>query len=117
KDWSDYIAEGEIIGFGTGVLDQYQLQKTYTFGTFSTIRPIQKPVNGTVTVFADGAPIAATVNPNTGIVEVNAPLGQELTWNGEFDTPVRFSDDRMSFSIDNRSGGFILNSDVDLQEI
>lgn len=117
KDWSDYQAEEEVIGFGTGALESYQLQKTYIFGTLSTTRAIYKPVQGQVQVFENGSPIAATVDYTTGIVQVTAANGAELTWAGEFDTPVRFSDDRLSFSIDNNSGGPILNSDVELQEI
>ncbi|WKT59102.1 DUF2460 domain-containing protein [Microbulbifer thermotolerans] len=117
KDWSDYQADGEPIGFGAGELANYQLQKTYTFGSLSTVRAIYKPVQGTVQVFSNGVPVAASVDYTTGVVQVNAPLGEELTWTGEFDTPVRFSDDRLTFSIDNRSGGPILNSDVELQEI
>lgn len=117
KDWSDYQAEEQVIGFGTGAMESYQLQKTYTFGTLSTVRDIYKPVQGQVQVFENGSPIAAAVDYTTGIVQVTATNGAELTWTGEFDTPVRFSDDRLSFSIDNRSGGFILNSDVELQEI
>lgn len=117
KDWSDYQAQGEVIGFGTGAMESYQLQKTYVFGSLSTTRDIYKPVQGTITIYQDGSPIAASIDYTTGVAMVSATNGAEVTWSGEFDTPVRFSDDRLQFSIDNRSGGPILNSDVELQEI
>lgn len=117
KDWADYRAEDEAFGLGTGSLESYQLIKTYVFGSLSNTRSILKPVQGTVQVFADGSPTAFTIDVTTGIVQVDAAVGVALTWSGEFDTPVRFSDDRISFSIDNQSKGFVLNDDVDLQEI
>lgn len=117
KDWSDYRAESEVVGTGTGAAQQYQLKKHYTWGSIARERAIKKPVQNTVTVFVDGTQTAATINYQTGQFTLNAAAGAVITWSGEFDVPVRFSDDRLSFSVDARSGGFILNGDVDLQEI
>lgn len=119
KDFSDYKATNEPIGFGTGAQQTYQLTKTYTFGTLSTTKKIFKPVQGLVSVFADGTPITPdSIDYTTGIVTLTAPSGQEITWTGEYDVPVRFDNDEIDFSIDNRSGGeLILNSDVQLVEL
>lgn len=116
KDWADYRAEDEVLGFGTGAVQQLQLVKTYQFGSLSNTRNIYKPVPN-ITVYENGSPIAASVDYTTGIVTITATLGAEITWSGEFDVPVRFADDEMSFSIDNRSGDYILNNDVELLEI
>jgi len=116
KDWSDYQADGEVIGYGTGASQQLQLTKTYLFGSLSSVRNIYKPVPN-ITVYEDGSPIAASVNYTTGVVTLTATASAEITWSGEFDVPVRFEDDEMSFSIDNRSGQYILNNDVQLVEI
>ena len=117
KDWSDYKADNEYFALGAGEPTTYQLKKTYALGSLSRVREIFKPVFGTVSVNADGLPVEFNLNYTTGKIVINAAEGAVLTWSGEFDVPVRFSDDQMSFSIDSRSGGFILNSDVSLQEI
>lgn len=116
KDWADYQADDEVLGFGTGAVQELQLVKTYQFGSLSNTRNIYKPVPS-ITVYENGSPIAASVDYTTGIVTITATLGAEITWSGEFDVPVRFADDEMSFSIDNRSGDYILNNDVELLEI
>lgn len=119
KDWSDYKAINEPIGFGTGAQETYQLTKTYTFGALSTAKKISKPVQGQVSVFADGSPVTPdSIDYTTGIVTLTATSGQEITWTGEYDLPMRFDSDEISFSADNRSGGkLILNTDVQLVEL
>ena len=118
RDWSNYTAENEVIGYGTDALASYQLIKTRTFGALSTETNVVKPVSGTVTIFVDGTPTAATVDYTTGIVQVSAASGAEITWSGEFDTPVRFESDDIDFSIDNKSrNGFVLTANVDVIEI
>lgn len=117
KDWSDYQANNEVIGVANGIAQQLQLIKTYHFGSFSNHRIISKPVKNSVAVYADGAQIVASVNHRSGVVSFSADAGSEITWSGEFDVPVRFEDDEISFSIDNNSGEFIMNNDVSFIEI
>ncbi len=118
RDWTDFTAEDAVIGYGTGATENYQLCKYYVFGTLSSQRDIVKPVNGTVVVSVAGAPVAAQVDYSTGVVQLRADDGAEITWRGEFDVPVRFADDEIGFTFDNRAGGTpILNSDVELVEI
>lgn len=118
KDWTDYQAEGEGIGEGTGAEQVLQLTKQYSFGPLTFRRKIFKPVVGTVSVFEDGQPVAAVVDYTTGLVTVTAPPGSTITWAGEFDVPVRFVSDRLDYDpVAARSTGFILSSDVELTEV
>lgn len=118
KDWSDFTAEDEELSvLGTGSAQSLQLQKIYTFGARSVARPIRKPVTGTVIVTANNSPIAASVDYTTGIATFTAIAGTVLRWSGEFDVPVMFEDDSLSFSVENRNAqGFFLTSDVSLIE-
>lgn len=100
-DWRDYQVEEQTFGEGDGVDTTFQLSKSYTFGTLTHGRRIQRPVldDGLVDEFefeiqADGTPVAEadyTVS-NLGIVTFDvAPLaGVILSWTGEFNVPVRF---------------------------
>jgi len=118
KDWTDYQAAGELIGVATGDPQELQLVKSYTFGAISLERTITKPVEDTVTLYADGIEIGVAVDTTTGIVSFIAPIGSDITWSGEFDVPVRFDSDRLDFDPAGRAtGGFMLTGDVDIIEI
>src|SRR5690606_28302185 len=63
KDWADYKSCGpddtisptdQVLGTGDGTEDKFQLVKRYTSGSQTYVRPITKPVNGTVVVSLDG---------------------------------------------------------------
>lgn len=105
KDHTDFELTTEIIGTGTGGADQeLQLIKTYTFGDQSVVRQIKKPVAGTVDLFEDGAPMASSVDTETGIVTFTSGSTSPLpviTATCEFDVPVMFVDDDLQFSIHN----------------
>lgn len=118
KDHADYQAVDELVGVGTGSPQSIQLARLYEFGTRNVSRPIRKPVAGTVSLTANGVPISSSVDTTTGIVTFTATNGHVVRWSGEFDVPVFFSDDELSFSIDERSsdGGFFLNANVALEE-
>lgn len=98
RDWSDYkVADGEgivvpVLGGG------FRLAKKYTSGDMTEIRPISKPVTGTV-ILSGG-----TVNYATGMVSG----GASTTWTGEFDVPCRFDTDRMELEAIDKSQGDIL---------
>lgn len=102
KDWEDYQAAAELLPVaGTGSSQQVQLVKTYTFGNQGVVRPIKKPVAGTVTMTANGSPVAASINTTTGIATLTAANGALLRWTGEFDVPVMFEQDELPFAGDN----------------
>lgn len=71
-----------------------------------------------ITVAIDGTPtVAFTVDSDSGELILDAPLagGEVVTWSGQFSLWVRFENDRLPFSIDNRSGAdFVVNGSVNL---
>ena len=102
KDWADFTIINEPIGTATGdPSETMQLIKTYTFGPVSTVRPIIKPVDGSLTLYADGLEIASVLDATTGIVTFDAVAAQAITATCEFDVPVMFDSDQLSFSFVN----------------
>ncbi|WP_431300145.1 phage distal tail protein, Rcc01695 family [Tabrizicola sp. BL-A-41-H6] len=114
KDWSDYkscpASRGtspldQLVGAGDGVATVFRLQKTYASGLESYVRPILKPVVGSVLVaVSDDQKIESlefTVNYQTGeITFVVAPeAGTRITAGFEFDVPVRFDTDGIQTSV------------------
>lgn len=118
KDWADFEADDELLPvLGTGAPQSVQLTKVYAFGNQNVSRPIRKPVPGTVTITDDGNPIAASIDYTTGVATFTASNGGILRWTGEFDVPVMFEDDELSFSGDDKgANGLFLTSDVALIE-
>lgn len=107
KDWSDFKSCGvtgtaaetdQPIGAVTPSTSPltYQLIKEYVAGAASTLRYIQKPVEGTILIADAGVLKTETthyvIDYATGLVTFTyTPVGA-LTWGGEFDVPVRFGD-------------------------
>ena len=94
RDWSDYVAPGEIIGTGDGNVYWFRLVRAY--GGYS--RRILKPVVGTVQVRLDGvvqSPTLYAVDPVNGLIIFKfAPgSGVVISASFEFDVPVRFTED------------------------
>lgn len=103
KDWSDFKCKstaGRLIP--TGVLRQYQLQKSYG----SRTKKITKPV--IVSLFENGAQFFDFVlDTKTGILTTATVRAGVLTWSGEFDLPARFDTDQLQTkfeAIDEESG-------------
>lgn len=120
KDWADYKSSApsadpaysdQILGWGDGVQTEFQLIKTYWSGEQSYARPIQKPVEGTVTLGLQGDPqiegVHFTYDANIGLVTfITAPeSGAEVTAGYEFDVPVRFDTDRIHTSVSSFQAG------------
>lgn len=114
KDWADFkscAASGQVdyedqpIGTGDGVTRSFQLVKTYASGGVSYLRPITKPVAGTVKVGLQGdhqaEAVHFSVDLTTGVITfVEAPPeGARVTAGFEFDVPVRFDTDRIQVSV------------------
>lgn len=119
KDWQDFEVEDQILpAAGTGSEQTAQLIKTYGFGGQSTVRDIRKPVQGTVTLTANGSPLSPTsIDYTTGVVTYTASNGSVVRWSGEFDVPVMFEDDELSFAASDRGArGLFLTADVSLIE-
>jgi uncharacterized protein (TIGR02217 family) len=105
KDWADYKscpasravgAEDQRIGTGDGVSRVFALSKAYLSGEVIYVRPIVKPVAGTLRVAVAGDPkvesIDWAVDTGTGAVTFAEPpdVGVAVTAGFEFDVPVRF---------------------------
>lgn len=112
KDWSDFRAKegtGAILTLPGG---GKQLARAYTYGARTFVRPISKPVAGTVTITGGG-----TLDYTTGIVTGGTPSG----WVGEFDVPVEFVEDLMDVEIVNKqasNGTFFLSwASIRLREV
>ena len=114
KDWADYksctarAAVGPLdqqIGVGDGAALSFQLVKSYRSGAAAYLRPISKPVAGSVKIAIAGEQffegVHWAVDLATGIVTFDAapPQGAEVTAGFEFDVPVRFDTDRITTSV------------------
>lgn len=120
KDWSDFKSctpshdvgfKDQIIGQGDGATTEFALIKSYSSGAQQYIRPISKPVAGTVRIGIGGdeqhEEVHYTVNPAEGIVSFATPpeMGQPVTAGFEFDVPVRFDTDEIQISVANFQAG------------
>ncbi len=115
KDWADFrscapsgtpSALDQPIGTGTDTdsVMSFQLAKRYTSGSRTWVRPITKPVAGTVLIALGGVaqPSGWSVNTATGIVTfASAPgAGVAVTAGFEFDVPVRFETDSLDVTLE-----------------
>ena len=127
KDWADYKSgkpsvdsqfEDQVFAIGDGVIAQFPLTKTYKSGEASYVRPITKPVAGSVTIGIQGdlqqESIHFEVDTATGIITFDHPPdeGAEVTAGYEFDVPVRFDTDRVQTSVSNFHAGEVPNVPV-----
>ncbi|MGD9917896.1 MAG: TIGR02217 family protein [Paenirhodobacter sp.] len=120
KDWADYKScpasratayDDQYIGIGDGVTKAFQLSKTYSSGGVDYVRPIAKPVEGSVLVGLQGDARAELVDfevdATTGTVTFYdaPPEGARVTAGFEFDVPVRFDTDRIQVSVQSFQAG------------
>lgn len=112
RDWTDYTDEaGPLTGTGGGIIradrnGALRLYKAYSFTdlfstTFTTYRPIQKPVPGTVVITSRSSYV---IDYTSGIVTTHGSVVANDAWTGQFDVPVRFDVDRPDLSVDLPSG-------------
>ena len=127
KDWSDFKSstaslepayEDQVIGTGDGETTVFQLAKTYRSGAEQYVRPIAKPVLGTVTVGIQGDKVVETVDYELDVTTGNitfydAPdVGADVSAGFEFDVPVRFDTDRIQVSVASFKAGDVPNVPV-----
>ena len=120
KDWSDYKSglpskapdfEDQIIATGDGVTKGFALTKLYQSGSQSYLRPITKPVAGTLLAGVSGVllqeAVHFSVDTAAGIVTfVDAPKpGALVTAGFEFDVPARFDADTIQTSVSSFRAG------------
>lgn len=114
KDWADYKSgqpsaaphfQDQIIGHGDGRTTRFQLIRSYLSGPASYVRPITKPVEGTVRVgvgddeMQEG--VHYEVDTSSGAISFDAPPGPGAAVSAgyEFDVPARFDTDRIAVSV------------------
>ncbi len=127
KDWSDYKScapsrevafDDQEIGTGDGATAGFALGKRYGSGEGAYLRPIVKPVAGSVRVGVNGVPLVETlhwtVDCATGVVTFADPPGPgaRVTAGFEFDVPVRFDTDRVQVSVASFQAGDMPNVPV-----
>ena len=93
----------QTLGTGNGVKTAFQLLKSYGASFDPYLRPITKPVAGTVKVAVDGVELSSgfSVDTATGIVTLSvAPaVGKVVKGGFLFDVPVRFDIDRLDIEL------------------
>ncbi|MFV0292848.1 MAG: TIGR02217 family protein [Paracoccus sp. (in: a-proteobacteria)] len=114
KDWADYKScvpscdpayQDQILGRGNGQITQFQLSKRYASGPSGYLRPITKPVRGTVRAGVGDDEMREgldyEVDTVSGILTFTEAPGNEavVTAGFEFDVPVRFDADRIAVSV------------------
>jgi uncharacterized protein (TIGR02217 family) len=113
KDWGDYrsgsalatpSANDQTLGTGDDAETDFQLIKRYTAGAEELLRPITRPVAGSVLVALDGAPQGSgwSVDVETGLVTFDtAPTAGILVSAGfAFDVLVRFEADELPLELE-----------------
>jgi uncharacterized protein (TIGR02217 family) len=130
KDWGDYKSAlpstdptpvDQVLGLGNGTTATFQLAKTYRSGDHSYLRPITKPVAGSVVIAVDGVIMREgaqfDLDVTTGLVTLyEAPnAGAEVTAGFEFDVPVRFDTDQIRASVASFQAGDV--PDVPVVEV
>ena len=114
KDWADYKScapsgapeyTDQLLGLGNSATLSFQLVKVYASGPARYLRPIRKPVRGSVLIGLGGEEqregLEFEVDYASGIITFAAAPGQgaEITAGFEFDVPVRFATDRIAVSV------------------
>ena len=106
-DWGDYKArmidseDNPVLLIAEGTTPEItQLKKTYAVGLLEYVRPIHRPVEGTIVLYGDGVAIDESnyeIDYATGLITWNEAYlpaaGVEISWGGEFYVPVRFASD------------------------
>lgn len=113
KDFADFkscapggtiAATDQALGMGDGARKAFDLTKTYG----DVVRPIAKPVTGSVRVALDGVETTAfSLDATTGRVTLAVAPGPGVatTAGFAFDTPVRFDTDRIETTLESFDAG------------
>lgn len=119
KDQLDHSAVGEVFGEGDGVTKTFQLRKVSVISGVSYVRNTYVIRPGGAYRVA-GVSAAHTVDLDRGTVTFTvAPANHSvLSGDWEFDVWVRFAQDDLPFSLDNRnSKDVFINGSVNLIEV
>jgi uncharacterized protein (TIGR02217 family) len=124
KDWSDFKScapsaspafRDQEIAVADGVRRVFGLTKSYRSGEHVYLRPVAKPVEGTVVVGVSGDAqvlgVDFELDAGTGEVVFAEPpdAGEVITAGFEFDVPVRFDTDVIQTSVASFQAGEVPN--------
>ncbi|MDK3072951.1 DUF2460 domain-containing protein [Sedimentitalea sp. JM2-8] len=127
KDWSDFKSgrssaetsfDDQVIAIADGHRTEFPLVKTYRSGEFSYVRPIAKPVLGSVRIGIEQDEMKESVDffvdVATGFIRFEQPPAEtmRITAGFEFDVPVRFDTDRIQTSVASFQAGDVPNVPV-----
>lgn len=125
KDWADFKscriskqieATDQLIDLGDGTKTIFQLVKRYISEGEEYIRPVRKPVAGTLVVAVAGVVVSNyTIDYSTGLITFNAAPTGNVTAGYEYDVPVRFDSDSLEISYDGFEAGSM--PDINIIEI
>lgn len=112
--WGDQV----LISSAAGGETTAQLYKSYSLGGQATIRPITKPVTGTVVVGKNGGEMSSgwTIDTTTGIITFDTPLvaTDSITAGYYFDVPCRFATDELNVEYE---GPMISDATIQIIEV
>ncbi len=93
-------ADDQFLGLGDGAATGFALVKRYGEESDQQIRPITRPVAGSVRVALDGVEAASgwTVEGGRLVFDIAPGAGVEVRAGFLFDVPVRFAEDRVEVS-------------------
>jgi uncharacterized protein (TIGR02217 family) len=105
-------AADQELGSGDGTRTRFALVKTYGSGADAYLRPIRKPVQGTLLVAPAGEALSDdqfSFVDATGEVVLEAPPdpGVQVTAGYEFDIAARFATERLDVSLESFAAGRI----------
>ena len=100
-------AGDQPLGVGDGQTTAFALVKRYGEGDDAYLRPIAKPVGGSVLAAVDGQAADHAVDLATGVVSFVQPPapGAAVTAGFRFDVPVRFDADRIDLTLESFDAG------------
>jgi len=110
RDGLDFSSSGtavptaldQAIGTGDGSRTSFALTKRYGAGFDPYLRPITRPVAGSVVVAVAGSSLAAadfSVDAGVVTLDVAPAVGEAVTAGFLFDVPVRFDTDRLDVEL------------------
>lgn len=106
-------AMDQFLGTADGMTAKFELVKRYADAGGETVRRIDKPATGTVTVAVAGGPVPTadyTVDYTAGTITFKpgkVPLTGTVRAGFEFDVPVRFDTDRIDIDLGQFDAGRI----------
>jgi uncharacterized phage protein (TIGR02218 family)/uncharacterized protein (TIGR02217 family) len=98
--------QGVLLPIPDGIRTEFQLCKKYSLESNSVYRIITRPDITQFEVFINGITEIVTIFPSSGKVVflTPPPVGSLLTWEGTFDIPVRFEQDKINYKLISSDG-------------